>query len=210
MAAVMRPCDASCQRDDRQRAADGDRVLDQGRRQVAAEGLGQLRPHRGAAERAEHRADGAGDPAEHELAARRGQSRAAERAGDDAGAELHRNLAARRRGQLVADQLAERQHAEHPGRGDVAHEGQRRAGELQPAEVRRPCDRGRRGHGAQAGDDADQQRQDEDRHAKAPGRVWCRDLDAASGPGPSRATRLDARPPRPCHVSPLRTRRCRD
>jgi len=42
-------------------------------------------------------------------------------------------------------------------RGDVADEGQRRACELEPAEVRAPGDDGGRGHGPEASDDADEE-----------------------------------------------------
>ena len=67
-------------RDDQQRRRDGDRVLDECGRQVAAEGLGQAAADFGAAERADHRADDAGDQAADQLAAGGADRRAAERA----------------------------------------------------------------------------------------------------------------------------------
>ena len=60
-------------------------------------------------------------------------------------------------GQLVGHQLHGGEHGKNPGRENIAHEGERRGGYPMCREAGGEGGCGRRRHGAQPGDDADQQ-----------------------------------------------------
>ena len=93
-----------------------------------------------------------------------GEGCAAERAHQNARAELHRLRAGRRRGQLIAHELGEREHGEDPARPRARQKREPCAADVDPAEPGRPAHGGRRGHRAQAGDDADEESKQKDHH----------------------------------------------
>ena len=76
--------------------------------------------------------------------------------GDDLRGERARHLAAWRRRKLIDHQLAERHRGQDPRCERVAQESARRRSQVEPPQPRRPAHGRRRCHGAQAGDDADQ------------------------------------------------------
>src|SRR5262245_38262024 len=84
----------------------------------------------------------------------------AQRSGDDPRAEWKGFCAAGSRGKLIDHELAEGQRREDPWCDCIAKEGERRGGDIEPADARSPTDSGRCGHGAQACNESNQQRQD--------------------------------------------------
>src|SRR5262249_39029164 len=111
------------------------------------------------AERADDRADDAGEePAEHGVM-RRPERRTAECAAQQPCAELHRYRAARSRWQLITDELAEREERQDPGRPGVAEKRQPASVQGEPTRPGSPADRGWCGHRTETSDDANQQRE---------------------------------------------------
>ena len=99
-------------RHDQERAADRDRVLDEGGGTIAAERRREPRAHGASAERADHRADHPGDQARsQEPPAQPRWRRPTDRPMTMRVPNWIGHRAARRRRQLVGDELAEREHA---------------------------------------------------------------------------------------------------
>ena len=164
MSATDVRCSLAGEVDDGKPADDGDQVLDEGGREVLAEGFGEGAAGRGSAEGAGDGSKGSGDQTEAEGLVRETERCSAEGAGDDAGDELGWDLAAGGGGALVVADLGERKQGEDAEGDGGAEEGKRCPGQADPANVGAPGDDGGGGEGAESGYDADQEGKDEDGH----------------------------------------------
>ena len=97
-------------------------------------------------------------------AARDADGGAAYRAGDDAEDEGWRRFSTGCGGELVDDQFAESGDAEDPTGPGVAEKGEPAGVQVDPAEAGGPADDGGSSHGSEAGDDADEDREDQKGH----------------------------------------------
>ena len=157
--------------DDQQRAADGDGVLDQRGRRVLAERRGEPARAARAAERADHRADDAGDEPGHEHPA--------------AGADARRRRVRRTRagrpnctGTLRLGVDGSWSVTSSPSASTIRIQGVTARRETRGrypraagARMRRQAHGGGSGHGPQAGDDADQEREHDRRRADSMGHL---------------------------------------
>ena len=123
--------------------------------ETAASRARAVRPPRGA----DHGANNARNPSEQQRSARRPERRPRQSPHRDARAELDGHRAAGRRRQLIRDEFAGCQERQDPRCPGVTQEGEPRVVEAKPPEMRSPADRRGRRHGAQPGEDSNQQRE---------------------------------------------------